>query len=66
MAASNAQLHARIAELESKVASLEAQVEVLSLGERCADLFEVPVDVEWAWTGQRAWLLQCRPATRVG
>lgn len=32
---------------------------------RIADLFKQPVDVEWGWDGQKLWIFQARPITRL-
>ena len=37
--------------------------EVVTAVERVAAAFGTPVDIEWAWDGQKLWLLQVRPMT---
>lgn len=37
--------------------------EVGRLALRCEELFGTPQDVEWAWDGDRVWLVQSRPIT---
>jgi phosphohistidine swiveling domain-containing protein len=37
--------------------------EVGRLALRCEELFGAPQDVEWAWDGERVWLVQSRPIT---
>lgn len=39
--------------------------EVAAVARRVADHFGFPVDVEWAFEGQRLWLLQARPITAL-
>ncbi len=39
--------------------------ELTDLGLRAADLFGVPQDVEWAFAGDRCWILQSRPITSL-
>lgn len=36
---------------------------VVALVERAADAWGSPIDIEWAWDGERVWLLQIRPMT---
>jgi phosphohistidine swiveling domain-containing protein len=43
----------------------KALVELKQLMLRIAILIDGPVDVEWAWDGQRLWILQARPITRL-
>lgn len=40
-------------------------VELHALAGRCAEVFDGPRDIEWAYAGGRLWLLQCRPVTTV-
>lgn len=42
-----------------------AVASALSLGRRVASAFDVPQDVEWAWTQGVAYLLQSRPITTI-
>ncbi len=37
--------------------------DLVAVVERAAETFGRPVDVEWAWDGERLWLLQMRPMT---
>ncbi|HEX9092437.1 MAG TPA: PEP/pyruvate-binding domain-containing protein, partial [Coriobacteriia bacterium] len=37
--------------------------DVVTLALRAEDAFGIPVDVEWAFDGERVWLLQARPIT---
>jgi phosphohistidine swiveling domain-containing protein len=37
--------------------------EVIALGLRVAEWRGMPLDIEWAWAQERAWLLQARPVT---
>jgi pyruvate,water dikinase len=37
--------------------------EVVDLALAAEQRFGIPLDVEWAWDGQRAWLVQARPIT---
>lgn len=41
----------------------DALRELAALVEQASTLFDSPQDVEWAWDGQRLWLLQARPIT---
>lgn len=36
-----------------------------TLADRCAQVFHGPRDIEWAFAGDRLWLLQCRPVTTL-
>jgi len=40
-------------------------VELARLAPRCEEVARGPADVEWAWDGERVWLVQCRPITVV-
>ncbi len=40
--------------------------DVLRLALRCQEAFRCPQDIEWAFTGERLWLLQSRPVTTLG
>jgi pyruvate,water dikinase len=42
-----------------------AIIELSALGQRVARLFGVPQDIEWAWTGEKLFLLQSRPITSL-
>ncbi|GGU22862.1 PEP/pyruvate-binding domain-containing protein [Lentzea flava] len=39
--------------------------ELIELGERIEKLFATPMDVEWALTGDKVWILQARPITSL-
>jgi len=39
---------------------------IAALAERVEDHEGAPVDIEWAWHGDRAYLLQARPVTAIG
>ncbi|NUR86609.1 MAG: phosphoenolpyruvate synthase, partial [Nonomuraea sp.] len=39
--------------------------ELAALGTRVAEHFGRPMDLEWAWSAQRVWLLQARPMTAL-
>ncbi|PKQ38342.1 MAG: hypothetical protein CVT59_03735 [Actinobacteria bacterium HGW-Actinobacteria-1] len=43
----------------------EVAHEVAVLAMRAEKLFGVPIDVEWAYDGERVWLLQARPITTL-
>jgi pyruvate,water dikinase len=43
----------------------EAIVDLARLGHRVAQLLGAPQDVEWAWAGDRVYLLQSRPITSL-
>ncbi|MEU7875279.1 PEP/pyruvate-binding domain-containing protein [Dactylosporangium sp. NPDC049140] len=40
--------------------------ELVALGRRCEEILGRPQDVEWAIRGDRVWVLQSRPITRLG
>src|SRR5262249_39891169 len=42
-----------------------AIIELSALGQRVARLFGVPQDIEWAWAGDKLFLLQSRPITSL-
>jgi pyruvate,water dikinase len=42
-----------------------AIIELSALGQRVAQLFGVPQDIEWAWAGEKLFLLQSRPITTL-
>ena len=42
---------------------VDVMTQLVAMVERAADEFGAPVDVEWAWDGERLWLLQMRPMT---
>ena len=39
---------------------------VATLARRVEEFYASPVDIEWAWKDQQAWLLQARPVTAAG
>ena len=43
----------------------EAISELARLGWQVARLFGAPQDIEWAWAGERIWLVQSRPITSL-
>lgn len=50
----------------SKQALPDAAIgELAFLGQRAAELFGAPQDIEWAWVEDRLWLLQSRPITSL-
>jgi pyruvate,water dikinase len=42
-----------------------AIIELSAMGQRVARLFGVPQDIEWAWAGEKLFLLQSRPITSL-
>jgi phosphohistidine swiveling domain-containing protein len=49
--------------IEGALADTGARSEVVDLLLRVSDWLGRPCDVEWAWDGEHAWLLQARPVT---
>ena len=43
----------------------EAILELARLGRQAQDHFGAPQDVEWAWAGEKLWLVQSRPVTSL-
>lgn len=58
-------LHRRCAEAEPSLPEAEALPALVSLALLVERHFAAPQDVEWAWAGGRAFLLQSRPITNL-
>lgn len=50
---------------EHALLSQQVLIELARLGEKIAAHFSAPQDIEWAWAGGKAWIVQSRPITAL-
>ncbi len=58
-------LEVEVAEAEQRAPTLEERelAELVELGRRIEEAYQLPVDVEWTYAGDQPWILQARPIT---